>query len=74
MKSQEFPHPRDAITDPEGGMYEAEVVKVGFCPECGAVLLTLGDRDTDVAIAHISLPVLDTILADLQSIRQQLRN
>ena len=62
----------DVVTD---DIFDADVLKVGFCPDCGTVVVVLGDYETDVAVAHLTNPVLDQlIIADLQSIRHRMSN
>ena len=56
------------------GIFDAEVVKLGFCPDCGTTVIVLGDYQHDVAFAHLAPAVLDNIINDLQSIRARLRN
>jgi hypothetical protein len=65
---------QDNHTHEEDGIFDAECVKIGFCPECGSTVIVLGDYDRDVAAAHISRQVLDGMINDLQSIRQRLSN
>jgi hypothetical protein len=56
------------------GLFDAEVVKIGFCPDCGTTVIVLGDYERDVAYAHLAPDVLDGMINDLQSIRARLRN
>jgi hypothetical protein len=65
-------HEHEDIGD--DGIYDADTIKIGFCPDCGMTVIVLGDRDRDVAVAHIKLDVLDGMIADLQSIRHRLSN
>lgn len=55
-------------------IFDATVVKLGFCPDCGTVVLVMGDHDVDVAVAHLKQEVLDALIADMQSIRYRLNN
>jgi hypothetical protein len=59
---------------PIDGIYEADVLKIGFCPSCGTTILIMGDHEHDVAFVHLPLIMLDGVIGDLQSIRQRLRN
>jgi len=60
--------------DDDDGIFDAEVVKVGFCPDCGTTVIVLGDYEADVAVAHLTNPVLDQLIIDLQSIRYRMSN
>jgi hypothetical protein len=60
--------------DEPDDIFDAECVKIGFCPDCGTTVIVLGDYDRDVAVAHITRKVLDGMIADLQSIRQRTSN
>jgi hypothetical protein len=55
-------------------VFDAECVKIGFCPDCGTTVIVLGDYERDVAVAHLTRTVLDGMIADLQSIRQRTSN
>jgi hypothetical protein len=61
----------DIATD---DIFDAEVVKIGFCPDCGTTVIVLGDYEADVAVAHLTNPVLDQLIIDLQSIRHRMSN
>jgi hypothetical protein len=70
-KRMEF-HTHEESSDDD--IFDAECVKIGFCPDCGTTVIVLGDYDRDVAVAHLPLKVLDGMINDLQSIRLRLNN
>jgi hypothetical protein len=55
-------------------IYDAEMVKIAFCPDCDEPVIVLGEEDRVVAVAHLHPDVLDRMIEDLQSIRQQMNN
>jgi len=61
-------------SDDDDDIFDAEVVKVGFCPDCGTTVIVLGDTEADVAVAHLTGPVIDQLIIDLQSIRYRMNN
>jgi len=75
MTQHEFHHhDEEAEDDEDDGVFEADTIKIGFCPDCGTAVLVLGDYENDVAVAHMSEPTIDNIIRDLQSIKARLNN
>ena len=58
--------------DDDDNLVHADVVKIGFCPECGNIMLVLALNDRDIAIAHLQSAQIDSMIADLQSIRHRI--
>jgi len=74
MTQHEFHHHGEEPADDNDQIFEADTIKIGFCPDCGTAVLVLGDYDNDVAVAHMNQPTIDSIIRDLKSIRARLNN